>query len=160
MPFRKILVANRSEIAIRIMRAARELDIPSVSIYSNEDRLTLHRFKSDEAYRVGEGKSPLEAYLDIEGIIRVAVDTGCDAVHPGYGFLAENPDFAERCESQGITFIGPTAEVMRKLGNKVEARRIAEAAGVPLVPATGPLPDDPKEALALAEEVGFPLMLK
>ena len=160
MPFRKILVANRSEIAIRIMRAAQELDIPSVAIFSAEDRLTLHRFKAAEAWCVGEGKSPLEAYLDIEDILRVARRSGCDAVHPGYGFLSENPDFAERCADEGITFIGPSPEVMRRLGNKVEARAIAEAAKVPVVPATGPLPADVGEALELAEDVGFPLMLK
>ncbi len=160
MPFQKILVANRSEIAIRIMRAARELDIPSVAIYSSEDRLTLHRFKSAEAYCVGQGKSPLEAYLDIDDILRIAVQAGCDAVHPGYGFLSENPDFAERCARQGITFIGPSPDIMRRLGNKVEARTIAAAADVPVVPATGPLPDDEAEALAMAEAIGFPLMLK
>jgi pyruvate carboxylase len=158
--FKKILVANRSEIAIRIMRAARELNIPSVAVYSAEDRLTLHRFKAVEAYCVGQGKSPLEAYLDIEDILRVAEASGCDAIHPGYGFLSENPDFAERCKEQGITFIGPEPDVMRRLGNKVEARALAEAADVPVMPATEPLPADVAEAVKIAETIGFPVMLK
>lgn len=158
--FKKILVANRSEIAIRIMRAARELNIPSVAVYSTEDRLTLHRFKSEEAYCIGVGKSPLEAYLDIADILRVAVQTGCDAIHPGYGFLSENPDFAERCAEHGITFIGPSPDVMRRLGNKVEARALAVAADVPVMPASDPLPADPAAALEVVNAIGFPVMLK
>ena len=123
--FQKLLVANRSEIAIRIFRAARELDIATVGIYSEEDRLTLHRFNTSESYLVGRGKKPIEAYLDVDSIIRVALDSGCDAVHPGYGFLSENPEFAEQCAAAGITFIGPSPTVMRRLGNKVEARAMA-----------------------------------
>ncbi|MEO0997140.1 MAG: pyruvate carboxylase [Pseudomonadota bacterium] len=159
-PFSKILVANRSEIAIRIMRAAKELDVPCVAVYSTEDRLTLHRFNAPEALRIGEGKSPLEAYLDIDEMIRAALATGCDAVHPGYGFLSENPDFAQRCASEGITFIGPSPDVMRRLGNKVEARRLAVEADVPVMPATEPLPDDIDACTGLAESIGYPVMLK
>ncbi len=138
--FNKILVANRSEIAIRVFRAARELHIPSVGIYSAEDRLTLHRFNTRESYLVGKGKGPISAYLDMEDIIRIAKHSGADAVHPGYGFLSENPDFARMCAESGITFIGPTPETMQRLGNKVEARSLAIAADVPVMSATDPLP--------------------
>ena len=158
--FNKILVANRSEIAIRVFRAARELRIPSVGIYSAEDRLTLHRFSTRESYQVGEGKGPIEAYLDIEDIIRIAKMSGADAIHPGYGFLSENPEFARLCADSGITFIGPTPQIMRRLGNKVEARALAKEADVPVMPATGPLPDDASEIVKLANGIGFPLMLK
>ena len=158
--FNKILVANRSEIAIRIVRAAQELHIPAVGIYSEEDRLTLHRFSAPEAYRVGYGKKPIDAYLDIDDIVRVALAAGCDAVHPGYGFLSENPEFAERCAENGITFIGPEPDVMRRLGNKVQARALAQAADVPVMPASDPLPDDIDAAIEQAHSVGFPVMLK
>ena len=158
--FNKILVANRSEIAIRVFRAARELHIPSVGIYSAEDRLTLHRFSTRESYQVGKGKGPIEAYLDMEDIIRIAQSCGADAVHPGYGLLSENPEFASLCAESGITFIGPTPETMRRLGNKVEARALAIEADVPVMPATDPLPQDGAEILKLAHDVGFPLMLK
>jgi pyruvate carboxylase len=160
MMFNKILVANRSEIAIRVFRAAHELHIPSVGIYAAEDRLTLHRFNTRESYRVGEGKGPIEAYLDMGDIIRIAKLSGADAIHPGYGFLSENPDFAHRCAESGITFIGPPPEIMRRLGNKVEARRLAIEAEVPVMPATDPLPNDGDEITKLASEVGYPLMLK
>ena len=122
---RKILVANRSEIAIRVMRAAAEMGIKTVAIYANEDRFALHRFKADESYRVGAGKKPIAAYLDIDDIIRVAKMAKVDAIHPGYGFLSENPDFAEACAANGILFIGPSPQVMRTLGNKVAARNAA-----------------------------------
>ncbi len=158
--FNKILVANRSEIAIRVFRAARELHIPSVGIYSAEDRLTLHRFNTRESYQVGEGKGPIEAYLDMGDIIRIAQLSGADAIHPGYGFLSENPDFARMCAEANITFIGPTPETMRRLGNKVEARALAIEADVPVMPATEPLPHDGAEVVRLANEIGFPLMLK
>lgn len=157
---KSLLVANRSEIAIRVMRAAAEMGIRTVSIYSHEDRFALHRFKADESYRVGEGKKPLQAYLDIEDIIRIARQAKVDAIHPGYGFLSENPDFARACGVAGIRFIGPTPEVMTTLGNKVAARNAAVKAGVPVMPATGPLPRDLKAARKLAAEVGYPLMLK
>jgi pyruvate carboxylase len=157
---RSILVANRSEIAIRVLRAASEMGIRTVSIYSNEDRFALHRFKSDESYLVGAGKKPISAYLDIEDIIRVAKEANVDAIHPGYGFLSENPDFADACAAAGIAFIGPKGDVMRTLGNKVAARAVAVAAQVPVVPATGALPDDIEAAKAMALTVGYPLMLK
>ncbi len=159
-PITKILVANRSEIAIRIGRAARELGLEAVFVYSEEDHLTLHRFSAREAYLVGRNQTPIGAYLDIDEMLRVARESGCDAVHPGYGFLSENPEFAERCEAAGICFIGPRPEVMRRLGNKVQARAIAESADVPVMPATGPLPNDPAETARLAEQVGYPVMLK
>ncbi|MEO6352848.1 MAG: pyruvate carboxylase [Burkholderiaceae bacterium] len=159
-PIHKILVANRSEIAIRVMRAAAELGIRTVAIYAAEDRFGLHRFKSDESYLVGEGKKPIAAYLDIDDIIRIAKEANVDAIHPGYGFLSENPDFADACAANGIAFIGPSSEVMRTLGNKVAARKAAVAAGVPVMPATGALPHDIVEAKKLALEVGYPLMLK
>jgi pyruvate carboxylase len=155
-----LLVANRSEIAIRVMRAAAELGIRTVAIYSHEDRLALHRFKADESYQVGAGRKPLAAYLDIPDILRIARQAKVDAIHPGYGFLSENPDFASACAEAGIRFIGPSPQVMTTLGNKVAARAAAVAAGVPVMPATGPLPDDLEAAVALAETVGFPLMLK
>ena len=158
--FKKILVANRSEIAIRVMRAANELDKKTVAVYAREDRLALHRFKADEAYQIGEGLGPVKAYLSIDEMIRVALQCGADAIHPGYGFLSENPDFAVACQKNGITFIGPQPETMRLLGDKVSARHAAVAAGVPVVPATGALPDDLVEITRLANEIGFPLMLK
>ncbi|WP_216286912.1 pyruvate carboxylase [Polynucleobacter sp. 30F-ANTBAC] len=157
---RSILIANRSEIAIRVMRASNELGIRTVGIYANEDRFALHRFKADESYLVGEGKKPISAYLDIEDILRIAKKANVDAIHPGYGFLSENPDFAEACRKNDIIFIGPDPSVMRTLGNKVDARNAAVAAGVSVMPATKPLPQDFNEAKKLALAVGYPLMLK
>jgi len=159
-PIHKILVANRSEICIRVMRAAAELGMRTVAIYAAEDRFALHRFKADESYLVGEGKKPIAAYLDIADIIRIAKEANVDAIHPGYGFLSENPDFAEACAANGLIFIGPSPTVMRTLGNKVAARTAAVAAGVPVMPATAALPHDIEQAKALAAEVGYPLMLK
>ena len=153
-------MANRSEIAIRVMRAAAELGIRTVAIYSHEDRFALHRFKADESYQVGAGRKPLAAYLDIADVIRIAREARVDAIHPGYGFLSENPEFAAACQQAGIAFVGPTPAVMTTLGNKVAARAAAQAAGVPVMPATGPLPRDAQAIRALAREVGFPLMLK
>ncbi|MFO1121450.1 MAG: pyruvate carboxylase [Hyphomicrobiales bacterium] len=158
--FGKLLVANRGEIAIRVFRAATELGIRTVAIYSNEDRFSLHRFKADESYLVGEGKGPVQAYLDIDGIMRIARDAGVDAIHPGYGFLSESPDFAEACARHGIVFVGPAPDTMRLLGNKVAARELAVKAGVPVMPATGPLPLDPAQILAQAKAVGLPVMIK
>ena len=158
--FRKLLIANRSEIAIRVMRAASELGIRTVGIFSHEDRYALHRFKADEAYLVGEGKEPVQAYLDIADIIRVAREARVDAIHPGYGFLSESPEFAEAVAASGITFIGPRPEVMRVLGSKVAARELAVRAGLAVMPASGPLPEDETEARDIAEGIGFPLMAK
>ncbi|MDE2367718.1 MAG: pyruvate carboxylase [Burkholderiales bacterium] len=157
---KSLLIANRSEIAIRVMRAASEMHIRTVAIHSREDRLALHRFKADEAYLVGEGRKPLAAYLDIADILRIARAAQVDAIHPGYGFLSENPDFAEAVIAAGMHWIGPTPEVMRTLGNKVAARHAAVAAGVPVMPATPPLPADLASCLAMAAGVGYPLMLK
>ena len=160
MTIRKLLVANRSEIAIRVMRAATELEIATVAIYAEEDKLSLHRFKADESYLIGSELGPVKAYLSIDEVIRVAKMSGADAIHPGYGFLSENPDFVEACVANDILFIGPPAEAMRRLGNKVSARNLAIEAGVPVMPASGPLPEDLKECAKIAEEVGYPLMLK
>jgi pyruvate carboxylase len=157
---RKLLVANRSEIAIRVLRAASELGIRTVAIYSHEDRFALHRFKADQSFLVGEGQEPVQAYLDIEGILKIAREVKVDAIHPGYGFLAENPEFAEAVAAAGITFIGPGPAVMRALGSKVEARHLAEQAGIAVMPASGPLPHDEAEAARLAEAVGYPVMAK
>ena len=158
--FRKILIANRGEIAIRVMRAANEMGKKTVAVYAEEDKLSLHRFKADEAYRIGEGMSPVGAYLAIDEIIRVAKLSGADAIHPGYGLLSENPDFVEACAANGITFIGPKAETMRALGDKASARRVAIEAGVPVIPATEVLGEDFDAIKKEAGEVGYPLMLK
>ncbi|MEM1049501.1 MAG: pyruvate carboxylase [Pseudomonadota bacterium] len=156
----KILVANRSEIAIRVMRAANELGQKTVAVYAEEDKLSLHRFKADEAYQIGEGLGPVAAYLSIEEVLRVAKESGADAVHPGYGLLSENPDFADACEAADIAFIGPSSKSMRMLGDKASARQAAIAAGVPVIPATDVLPDDMAAVRRMADEVGYPLMLK
>ncbi len=158
--FSKILIANRGEIAIRIMRAANEMGKRTVAVYAEEDKLSLHRFKSDEAYRIGAGLGPVAAYLSIEEIIRVAKACGADAIHPGYGLLSENPDFVDACVDAGIAFIGPKAATMRMLGDKASARKVAIEAGVPVVPATEVLPDDMAEVRRMAAEVGYPFMLK
>ncbi len=158
--FKKILIANRGEIAIRVMRAANEMGKRTVAIYAEEDKLGLHRFKADEAYRIGEGMGPVQAYLSIDEIIRVAKECGADAIHPGYGLLSENPDFVDACAANGITFIGPKAETMRALGDKASARRVAIEAGVPVIPATEVLGDDMEAIKKEAAEIGFPLMLK
>jgi len=143
--FQKILIANRGEIAIRVMRAANELGKRTVAIYANEDKLSLHRFKADEAYKIGVGLGPVAAYLSISEILRVANACGADAIHPGYGLLSENPDFVDACNEAGIVFIGPKAETMRQLGDKASARRVAIEAGVPVIPATEVLGHDIKK---------------
>ncbi len=157
---KRLLVANRSEIAIRVFRAATELGIETVGIFAEEDKLSLHRFKADEAYRVGAGLGPLAAYLDIAEIMRVAREAKVDAIHPGYGFLSESPEFAEACAENGIIFIGPSPDSMRQLGNKVAARNLAKSVNVPVVPASDPLPDDPAMVRAIADTIGLPVMLK
>ena len=166
MKISKILVANRSEIAIRVFRAANELGIRTVAIWAEEDKYALHRFKADESYQVGRGPhlakdmGPIESYLSIDEVIRVAKLSGADAIHPGYGLLSESPEFAEACAEAGIVFIGPRPETMRRLGNKVAARNLAVEVGVPVIPATDPLPDDMETVKKLATEIGYPLMLK
>ena len=158
--FNKILIANRGEIAIRIMRAANEMGKKTVAVFAEEDKLGLHRFKADEAYRIGHGMGPVAAYLSINEIIRVARDCGADAIHPGYGLLSENPDLVDACERNGIVFIGPQASTMRALGDKASARRVAIEANVPVIPATEVLGDDMDVIKAQAAEIGYPLMLK
>jgi pyruvate carboxylase len=160
MRIRKLLVANRGEISIRVMRAAAEMGIRTVAIYAHQDRFALHRFKADESYLVGSGQKPIAAYLDIKDILRIARDAGVDAIHPGYGFLSENPDFAEACAAAGIIFVGPSPAVMRTLGNKVAAREAAEAAGVPVMPASRALPHELEAARKIVAGVGYPVMMK
>ena len=158
--FRKIMAANRGEIAIRIFRACTELGIGTVALYSEEDKLSLHRYKADEAYLVGKGKSPIDAYLGIDEIIAIAKKYDVDAIHPGYGFLAENAEFAAKCEEAGIVFIGPTAEMQRQLGDKVAARKVAMEAGVPTVPGTEEPVEHEEEALIFAKNHGYPIIIK
>lgn len=157
---RKLLVANRSEIAIRVFRAATELGLKTVAIYAVEDRLAIHRFKADEAYVVGEGKGPVGAYLDIEGIVKLAKEKGVDYIHPGYGFLSENADFAQACADAGITFVGPRVELLRMMGDKTAARSVAQKVGVPTLPGTEEPVKDRDEALKIAKQIGFPLIIK
>ena len=156
----KVLVANRGEIAIRIFRACTELNIRTVAIYSKEDSSSLHRYKADEAYLVGEGKKPIDAYLDIEGIIEIAKNSDVDAIHPGYGFLSENIHFAKRCEEEGIIFIGPKSEHLDMFGDKVKAREQAIKANIPVIPGTdGPI-QGLKEVEDFGKQHGFPIIIK
>ncbi len=157
---KKLLVANRSEIAIRVFRAATELGLRTVAIYAQEDRLSMHRFKADEAYQVGEGKGPVGAYLDIEGIVGLAKERGVDMIHPGYGFLSENAEFARACAEAGITFVGPDASLLEMMGDKTAARALAQKLGVPTLPGTEDPVVDRKEALKIARQIGFPLIIK
>src|SRR5499433_2378300 len=159
-PIQKLLAANRSEIAIRIFRAATELGLRTVAIYSAEDRLGLHRFKADEAYQVGIGKGPVQAYLDIDGIIALAKQYEVDAIHPGYGFLSENAAFARACESAGLTFVGPTPALLELLGDKTAARRLAASADVPTLPGTERPVSSAAEAHKIAKEIGYPIIVK
>ena len=156
----KILVANRGEIAIRVFRACTELDINTVAIYSKEDASALHRYKADESYLIGENKGPIEAYLDIEGIIELAKSANVDAIHPGYGFLAENIDFAKRCEEEGIIFIGPKSEHLNIFGDKVKAKSQAIEAGLPIIPGSDGPVSSISEVRAFAEEAGYPIIIK
>ena len=158
--FKKILVANRGEIAIRVLRAASELKLRTVSIYTYEDRYSLHRYKSDEAYQIGNNDEPLRPYLDIEEIIRVAKANQIEAIHPGYGFLSENVQFARRCREEGIIFIGPTPEVMDQLGDKVAAKLIAGIVNVPMIPDSHIAMVNKEEVLSEALRIGFPVMVK
>src|SRR5437867_6105990 len=142
------------------MRAATELGLRTVAIFSKEDRLSLHRFKADEAYQIGEGKGPVQAYLDVDGIVALAKEKGIDAIHPGYGFLSENPALPSACERAGITFVGPSAELLELLGDKTAARALAQKAGVRVVPGTEKPVSGVEKATALAEKIGFPLIIK
>jgi pyruvate carboxylase len=157
---RSLLVANRGEIAIRVMRAANELGLRTVAIYSQEDRFSLHRTKADEAYLVGRDKKPVDAYLDITDILRIAREAQVDAIHPGYGLLSENPELSRACAAAGMVFVGPGPETMELLGNKVAARELAVSAGVAVMPATGPLPEDLGGCARLARQIGYPVMVK
>ncbi len=157
---RKLLVANRSEIAIRVFRAATELGFRTVAIYAAEDRLAIHRFKADEAYVIGEGKGPVGAYLDIPGIVALAKEKGVDMIHPGYGFLSENAEFAKACDEAKIIFVGPRVELLRNMGDKTAARAFAQKVGVPVLPGTEAAIEDRDEALTVAKEIGFPLIIK
>ncbi len=157
---KKLLAANRSEIAVRIFRSANELGFRTVAICAKEDRYGVHRFKADESYLVGEGKGPVAAYLDIDSIIDLAKDKHVDLIHPGYGFLSENARFADACEKNGITFVGPSSDLLARMGDKIEARKIADQAKVPTLPGTQNPIADPKEALKTAKKIGFPLIIK
>lgn len=158
--FKRVLVANRGEIAIRVFRACRELGIRTVAIYSEEDKNALFRTKADEAYQIGKGKTPVGVYLSIDEIIALAKAKGVDAIHPGYGFLAENVEFAKACEDNGIEFIGPTAEMMDRLGDKIKSKIVANSVGVPIIPGVEQAIATEEEALAFADECGYPVMLK
>lgn len=156
---RKLLVANRSEIAIRVFRTAHELGIRTVAVYSHEDRFALHRFKADEAYRVGASGEPIRAYLDIAGIVALARQHDVDAIHPGYGFLSENPAFARACREAGLIFVGPQPEILDQLGDKVVARTLAQRAGVPVLPGSAAVENN-AAARRLAEKLGYPVIVK
>ena len=159
-PIRKLMAANRSEIAVRIFRAGTELNLRTVAVFAQEDRLCIHRYKADEAYVVGTGRGPVAAYLDIDGIIAVAREKGVDAIHPGYGFLSENPDFARACARAGIIFVGPRPELLEMMGDKTAARALAQRINVPTLPGTENPLTDRDEALATARTIGFPLIIK
>jgi len=159
-PIRKLLAANRSEIATRVFRSAHELGIRTVAIYSHEDRYALHRFKADEAYQIGRAGEPIRSYLDIPAIVDLCLRQGIDAVHPGYGFLSENAEFAKALGEAGITFVGPSVLALQQLGDKVAAREIAVKAGVPVLPGTSQAVQSIEEAKQLAQRMGYPVMLK
>ncbi len=156
----KLLALNRGEIAIRILRAANELGLRTAAVFSKEDRLSLHRFKADEAYLIGEGLGPVQAYLDVNGIVALAREKGIDFIHPGYGFLSENPALPRACAEAGITFVGPSAEILDLLGDKTAARRLAQKAGLPVIPGTARPVSTAEQAVKAAEKIGFPLIVK
>lgn len=159
-PIKKLLIANRSEIAIRIFRTAQELGIETVAIYTHEDRYSLHRFKAHEAYQIGHEGEPIKSYLDIEGIIAIALEHEVDAIHPGYGFLAENPEFAQACADNGIIFVGPTVESIKKLGDKTNARQIAEEANVPVLSGSSRAIENAAAGQEISTKLGYPVILK
>ena len=159
-PIRKLMVANRGEIATRVFRTGHELGVRTVAIYSHEDRFALHRFKADEAYRVGKPGEPIRAYLDIDGIVAVAKLNDVDAIHPGYGFLSENPHFARAVRAAGLIFVGPSTEALEQLGDKVVARRLAQKAGVPILSGSEAAVASNEEAKKLAEQLGYPVIVK
>ena len=155
---RKILIANRGEIAVRIIRACTEMGIRSVAIYSEADRFGLHVKKADESYFIGS--EPLAGYLNVYALVDLAAATGCDAIHPGYGFLSENAQFARVCKERGIIFIGPEADVIERMGDKTKARQAMIAAGIPVTPGTDGNLENLEQALEAAEKIGYPIMLK
>ncbi len=159
-PFKKVLVANRGEIAIRVFRALNELGITTVAIFSKEDRYALFRTKADEAYPLNKDKGPIDAYLDIDTIIKIALSANVDAIHPGYGFLSENPDFVDACEKNGIVFIGPSSDIMNAMGDKISSKQMAIEANVPIIPGVDHAIKEYDEAAKIAAHVGFPIMLK
>lgn len=159
-PIKKLMVANRSEIAIRVMRAATELGLKTVGIYAAEDRFCPHRFKADEAYELDKSKGPLGAYLDVQGIVTLAKEKGVDAIHPGYGFLSENPQFAQACADAGIIFIGPESKILDMMGDKTAARNVARKLNVPILEGTDEPVADREEAVTIAQKIGFPLIIK
>ncbi len=159
-PIKKLMAANRSEIAVRIFRAGTELGLRTVAVFAQEDRLSIHRYKADEAYQVGEGKGPVAAYLDIDSIVGVAKEKGVDAIHPGYGFLSENADFARACEKAGLIFVGPRPELLEMMGDKTAARALAKKINVPVLPGTEEPIVDRDEAMKMAKTIGFPLIIK
>src|SRR5687767_6972535 len=160
MTINKLLVANRGEIAIRVFRAATELNIPTVAVYTYEDRYSLHRYKADEAYQIGADNEPLKPYLNMDEIIAVAKECGANAIHPGYGFLSENAAFATKCAEHGILFIGPRPEVMSALGDKVTAKEVAKKAAIPIIESNEKDLTEESIALSEANRIGYPLMLK
>ena len=160
MDIKKVLVANRGEIAIRIFRACTEIGLRTVGIYTFEDRYSLHRYKADEAYQIGSDNDPLKPYLDIDAIIRVAKKNDVDAIHPGYGFLSENAEFAQKCEENDIIFVGPKVSVLKSLGDKVRAKEVAVKNDIPVIQSNEKELDSVEIALEEAEKIGYPVMLK
>ena len=158
--FKKILVANRGEIAIRVFRACKELGIRSLAIYSEQDKTSLFRTKADESYQIGKNKTPVEAYLAIDEIIKLAKKKNVDAIHPGYGFLSENAQFAKKCEENGIAFIGPTSKIISSVGDKISSKIVAQAANVPTIPGVEQAIKSDSEAVEFANSCGYPVMLK
>ena len=160
MDIKKVLVANRGEIAIRIFRACVEIGLKTVGVYTYEDRYSLHRYKADECYQIGEENEPLKPYLDMDAIIKVAKENHVDAIHPGYGFLSENATFARKCEENGIIFVGPKVSVLKSLGDKIMAKEVAVANNVPVIQSSEEDLVDIETALSEAERIGYPVMLK
>ena len=156
----KLLVANRSEIAIRVFRSAHELGIRTVAMYTHEDRYALHRFKADEAYQIGRTGEPIRAYLDIQSVVTLAQRQGVDAIHPGYGFMSENPELARACAKAGIIFVGPSIEALEQLGDKTFARNLAQRVGVPVLGGSSESLRDADDGLRVARELGYPVILK
>lgn len=155
----KVVVANRGEIAVRVLRAASELGLETVAVYAFADRGSAHRLKADEAWPLGTREQPVGAYLDVEGLLRIASESAADLLHPGYGFLSESPVLAATCERAGVTFVGPPPRVLELTGDKVEARRAASSANVPVLAASGPVASE-ADAVAAAEQLGYPVFVK